>query len=198
MRLPAAFIPYLLVLAAVAAGLLWHAGDLTGRPGQVVEGTAASIGGPFVLTDQYGRLRSDKDFRGRYMLVYFGYTDCPDVCPTTLSVMADAMDKLEGASRQVVPIFITVDPARDTPKAMKDYLSAFGPDFVGLTGPSPSIAAVAKEYRVYVKAHAPENGGYAVDHSNTIYMMGTDGQFIANFDETLGPDGLAAAIVKRM
>lgn len=197
MRMPAAFIPYLVALAAMAGGLVWHAGDLTNRQGRAVEGTA-SVGGPFDLTDQYGRRRSDKDFRGRYLLVYFGYTNCPDVCPTTLSVMADVMDKLEGASRQVVPIFITVDPARDTPKVLKDYLSAFGPDFVGLTGSAPSIAAVAKEYRVYVKAHTPENGGYAVDHSNTIYMMGTDGNFIANFDETLGPDGLAAAIVKRM
>lgn len=197
MRMPAAFIPYLVVLAAVAGGLLWHAGDLTNRQGQTVEGTA-TVGGPFVLTDQYGHRRSDKDFRGRYMLVYFGYTNCPDVCPTTLSVMADAMDKLEGAARQVVPIFITVDPARDTPKVLKDYLSAFGPEFVGLTGSTSRIAAVAKEYRVYVKAHPPENGGYAVDHSNTIYMMGMDGNFIANFDETLGPDGLAKAIMARM
>lgn len=198
MRMPAALIPYVFALAAVAGGLIWHAGDLTGRPGQAVQGTAASVGGPFELTDQYGHRHLDKDYRGRYMLIYFGYTNCPDVCPTTLSVMADAMDKLEGASRQIVPIFITVDPARDTPKVLKDYLSAFGPDFVGLTGPASSIAAVAKAYRVYVKAHEPVDGSYAVDHSNTIYMMGTDGKFIADFDETLGPDGLAAAIRQRM
>lgn len=198
MRTPAALIPYVVALAAVTGGLLWHAGDETGRPGQVVEGTAASLGGPFSLTDQYGRHRTDKDYRGRYMLVYFGYTNCPDVCPTTLSVVADAMDKLEGAARQVVPVFITVDPARDTQNALKDYLSAFGPEFVGLSGPDASIAAVAKEYHVFVKTHAPVNGTYAVDHSNTIYLMGPDGKFITSFDETLGPDQLAAAIMKKM
>ena len=197
-RTPAALIPYVLALATVLGGLLWHAGDLTERPGQVVQGTTASVGGPFALIDQYGHARTEKDYAGRYMLVYFGYTNCPDVCPITLSVMADAMEKLEGAARQVVPIFITVDPARDTPGVMKDYLSSFGSRFIGLTGSPASIAAAAKAYRVTYKAHAPVDGAYAVDHSNAIYLMGPNGKFLASFDDTIGPEELAAAVMKQM
>ena len=197
MRRPAALI--LIAALALAAGIgamVWHAGNVAREPGQVIEGTGSSIGGPFALIDQYGRSRTDKDFRGRYMLVYFGYTNCPDVCPTTLSVMADAMDKLEGAAKEVVPVFITVDPARDTVPVMKQYITAFGPEFVGLTGSAAAIQTAVKEYRVYEKQEKLVNGSYAVDHSNSIYLMGPDGKFIASYDETLGPDALAAAIMK--
>ncbi len=199
MRTPSALIPYIALLAALIAGLLWHLGNQPARFGQTVQSGAATIGGPFSLTDQYGHTRNNRDFAGRYMLVYFGYTNCPDVCPTTLSVIADAMDKLAGGVRkQVVPIFITVDPDRDTPDVLKNYLSAFGPEFVGLTGSKPSIALAAKEYHAYFKRHKPVNGIYAVDHSNVIYLMGPDGKFIANYDETLGPDGLAKALAKQI
>lgn len=194
----------LLVLAVlftgIAAGTLWYLGDHSAsRLGTVATIGDPAIGGPFALTDQYGRRRSDKDFAGHYMLVYFGYTNCPDICPTTLSVIADAMEKLGGAAQQVVPVFITVDPVRDTPTVLKNYLSAFGPEFVGLTGSARSIAEVAKEYHAYYRAHKPgKNGMYAVDHSNVIYLMGPQGKFIANYDETWGPDKLAAAIAKRI
>jgi protein SCO1/2 len=198
MRTPQALIPYVVLLAAVVSGLIWNAGDRTARFGAVVQTGEAAIGGPFSLTDQFGRTRSDKDFAGHYMLIYFGYTNCPDICPTTLSVIADALDKMEGASSQIVPIFITVDPARDTPNMLKNYLAAFGPDFVGLTGPMPSIELVTKEYHVYFKAHKPADGMYAVDHSNVIYLMGPNGKFIANFDETLGPDELAKEIEEKI
>ena len=198
MRTPSALIPYIVLLAAVIAGLLWHMGNRPARFGQTVHTGQATIGGPFSLIDQDGHTRNNRDFAGRYMLIYFGYTNCPDVCPTTLSVIADAMEKLGGDARKVVPIFITVDPARDTPKALKSYMAAFGPEFIGLTGPMPSIKLVTKEYRVYFKAHKPVNGMYAVDHSNTIYLMGPDGHFIANYVETMGPDKLAAAIKSEM
>lgn len=190
----------IIVVTGIAAGTLWYLGDhLSSERGRVMTIGDAAIGGPFSLTDQYGHTRTDRDFAGRYMLVYFGYTNCPDICPTTLSVIADAMEKLGGAAQQVVPIFITVDPARDTPRALKNYLAAFGPEFVGLTGSQSSIAAVAKEYHVYYRAHkAAKNGSYAVDHSNVIYLMGPDGKFIANYDETLGPDGLAKAIARHI
>ncbi len=146
-------IAIIIVATAIVAGLVWYLGDIAPRMGQTIHTGEAAIGGPFSLTDQYGHTRSDKDFAGRYMLIYFGYTNCPDVCPTTLSVIADAMDKLGGDAKKVVPIFITVDPARDTPKALKSYMAAFGPEFIGLTGPMPSIKLVTKEYRVYFKAH---------------------------------------------
>ena len=198
MRRPVALIPYIAMLAAFAAGILWHLGEGLPGMGQVVATGQVSIGGPFSLIDQNGHTLSDKDFSGRYMLIYFGYTNCPDVCPTTLSVMAAAMDRLGKTSKEIVPIFITVDPARDTPRVLKNYMDAFGPEFVGLTGPDASIALVAREYHVYYKKHKPVNGLYAVDHSNSIYLMGPDGNFIANYDETLGPKGLAEALRKQV
>jgi len=198
MRTPQALVPYAVLLAAVAAGLLWQMGNNRPGVGQVVETGQAAVGGPFSLTDQYGHKKTDRDFAGRYLLIYFGYTNCPDVCPTTLSVIADAMDKIGNAGKAVVPIFITVDPDRDTPDVLKNYLSSFGPQFIGLTGPMANIAAVAKSYRVTFKKHDAVNGIYTVDHSNVIYLMGPDGHFIANYDETLGPDGLAVAIEKQL
>jgi protein SCO1/2 len=194
MRLRLTLVAIIIVATATVAGLIWYLGDTAPRMHQTIHTGEAAIGGPFSLTDQYGHIRNDKDFAGRYMLIYFGYTHCPDVCPTTLSVIAEAMDKLGADAKKIVPIFITVDPARDTPKALKRYMAAFGAEFVGLTGPMPSIKLVAKEYRVYFKAHKPVNGMYAVDHSNTIYLMGPQGHFIANYVETMGPGKLAAAL----
>ena len=196
-RTPLALIPYLIAAVAVAAGLLWHAGDSLSAADRVVSQGEASIGGPFTLTDQDGQVRQAADFRGRFMLVYFGYSYCPDICPTSLAVMADALDKLAGAER-VVPIFVTVDPGRDTPSVLKAYLKAFGPRFVGLTGDAKAIAAAAHAYRVYYKKRPLQGGGYAMDHSSHIYLMGPDGKFIAVYDETLGPDGLAAALQKQL
>ena len=122
------------LLAVIAAGVLWNAGNSIPRLGQTVVSGIADIGGPFMLTDQNGRLRTEKDFRGRFMLVYFGYTNCPDVCPATLNVMGDALEKLEDRSPRVAGVFITLDPARDTPEALKPYLHAFGRHVIGLTG----------------------------------------------------------------
>src|ERR1051325_3556313 len=122
MRVRPALAPWLLAAAAVMAGLLWHEGD---RIALTRRGTAigtADVGGPFQLIDQNGHMRTDREFRGRYLLVYFGYRLCPDVCPTTLAVMADAMAKLGPRSGKLVPVFITVDPERDTPKVLKTYL----------------------------------------------------------------------------
>jgi protein SCO1/2 len=194
-RTPLALIPYLIAAAAVAAGLLWHAGDaLSGATRAVGE---ASVGGPFTLTDQDGEARRAVDFRGRFMLVYFGYSFCPDICPTSLAVMADALQRLGPEAERVVPIFVTIDPGRDTPRVLKAYLKAFGPRFVGLTGDAKAVAAAARAYRVYYRKR-PLSGGYAMDHSNHIYLMGPDGKFIAIYNETLGPDGLALALKKQI
>ena len=196
-----AFIPYLLLVAFVAAGTLWYLGDLRAHNGveSVATGDTVTLGGPFALTDQNHMLRTEKDFRGKYILVFFGYTYCPDVCPTTLAVMAAALDKMGSRSEKVVPIFITVDPKRDTPDKIKSYLASFGPHFVGLTGEPADIASVAKEYRVYYKEHPAENGGeYTVDHSGVVYLMDPNGQFVANYSLETSPDTMAADLLKRL
>jgi protein SCO1/2 len=151
-------------------------------------GTASLVGGPFTLQNGNGQQVTDRDFRGKYMLVFFGYTFCPDVCPTTLSEVADAMDKLGAKADRLQPIFVSVDPKRDTPEVMKKYVAAFSPRLVGLTGSPEQIAAVAKEYRVYYAEHrtGPGPNDYSMDHSSVLYLMGPDGKFIAPIrpDET--------------
>ena len=139
------------------------------------------VGGPFSLQDGDGRQISDRDFRGKYMLVYFGYTFCPDVCPTTLNEVADALERLGPKAGKLQPIFITVDPKRDSPAVVKQYAAAFGPRLIGLTGSPEQIAQVAKEYRVYYAEHrtGPGPGDYTMDHSSIIYLMSPEGKFIA-------------------
>lgn len=163
-------------------------------PGQIRVGADAAIGGPFALTDQDGHRVTDKDFAGRFMLIYFGYTFCPDVCPTELNAMALALDRL-GTRVRVVPVFITVDPARDTPETLKTYLAAFGSDFVGLTGSAEDIASVAKAYRVYYKkAEGESEDAYLMDHTSLLYLMGPDGKLAALFRTGASPDDIAAGI----
>jgi len=193
-RTPVALIPYLFAAAFVAAGFLWHQGD---RYGHSQSGHAA-IGGPFVLTDQDSKTRSDGDFRGQWVLLYFGYSFCPDVCPTTLARMADVLDKLGIRAKRVTPVFVTVDPERDTPKVLKAYLESFGPRFVGLTGALPAITKTAHEYRVYFAKHPMEGGGYAVDHSSTIYLLGPHGEFVTYYNEDAQPDAIAADLRQRL
>jgi protein SCO1/2 len=180
------------LLLAGAGGFLWLSGS--GGNGPV------SIGGPFTLQDGSGKSVTDRDFRGKYMLVYFGYTFCPDVCPTTLTAVADAMDKLGPAAARVQPIFITVDPKRDTPKVVKQYAAAFGPSIVGLTGTAEEVATAAKEYRVYYAEHrtGPGADDYSMDHSSVLYLMGPDGGFVAPVRADQSGDEIAANLKKLM
>jgi protein SCO1 len=163
-------------------------------------GTASLVGGSFMLEDGNGTQVADRNFRGKYLLIYFGYTFCPDVCPTTLAAAADALDRLGPKADMVQPIFITIDPKRDTPAVVKQYAAAFGPRFIGLTGSPEQIAQVAKEYRVYYAEHrtGPGPDDYAMDHSSILYLMGPDGSFIAPIraDET-GAE-MAADLAKYM
>jgi len=185
-------------LALLAAGLIWYvAMEL---PGQQPSGQAsfAAIGGPFVLVDQNGHTRTDRDFRGRLVLLYFGYSYCPDVCPTTLQDMADAIAKLGPEGRRVAPVFITVDPERDTPAVLRKYVGAFGPRFVGLTGSLADITRVAHAYRVYFAKHPMPGGGYSVDHSGTIYLLGRDGKLVTIYDASAGSGPLAADLRSRL
>ena len=193
-----ALIPYLLLVAALAGGILWHESENVPGLGRVVSTGQADVGGPFQLTGQTGRRVSDQDFRGRYMLIYFGYSFCPDVCPTTLAVMAQALEKLGGRAARVAPIFITIDPERDTPKVLDDYMKAFGPSFVGLTGSPAEIEGVEKKYRVYAKKKPLPGGNYGMDHSSVIYLMGPDGKMVSFYDEAISPDDLAKDLKQKI
>jgi cytochrome oxidase Cu insertion factor (SCO1/SenC/PrrC family) len=197
-RTKEALIPYLLLAAAVAGGLLWRESENIPGIGRSVITGQAQVGGPFTLTGQSGKPVSSTDFRGRYMLIYFGYSFCPDVCPATLGVMADALDKLGAAGERVVPVFITIDPARDTPKVLADYMKAFGPQFIGLTGSTAEITAVEKEYRVYAAKQPLPGGGYGMSHSSVLYLMGPDGRLVSFYDEAISPKDLVAELKKRV
>jgi protein SCO1/2 len=193
-----ALIPYLLLVAALAGGLLWHESENVPGLGRTVVTGQAQVGGPFRLTDQTGKSVSDRDFRGRAMLIYFGYSFCPDVCPTTLQVMADAIGKLGDKAGRITPVFITIDPERDTPKVLKDYMSAFGPNFVGLTGSAAEIKKVEKEYRVYAEKKPLKGGNYGMDHSSVLYLMGPDGKLVTYYDEAISPDNLAKELKNKI
>ncbi|MEA2789269.1 MAG: hypothetical protein QOG73_1675 [Acetobacteraceae bacterium] len=179
------------VLLLGAGGFLWLGGGGNG---------AIGIGGPFTLEDGNSKPVTDKDFHGKYMLVYFGYTFCPDVCPTTLNSVADAMDKLGPAASRVQPLFITVDPARDTPAVVKQYAAAFGSNIVGLTGTAEQIANVAKGYRVYYAEHrtGPGPNDYSMDHSSVLYLMDPNGRFLAPVRADESGDEIAANLRKLM
>jgi protein SCO1/2 len=153
---------------------------------------ASAIGGPFSLIDQDGRTVTDKDLRGRPFLVFFGFTHCPDVCPTALFEISEVLGKLGPDAQRVSALFVTVDPERDTPAQMKDYLSSFNPRLVGLTGDPAAIAAVAKEYRVYVKKVPLDHGDYTMDHTALVYLMDKDGRFVAPFNLKRSTEDAAA------
>lgn len=196
-RLSLTLIPAAIVLALIAGYFIWHASDNLPALERNVETGTVAIGGPFTLIDQNGAKRSSADFHGRYMLIYFGYSSCPDVCPTTMALMADALDKLGPKANAIVPVFITIDPERDTPARLKPYVASFGPRFVGLTGDIASIKKVAELYRVYIKKQPLAGGNYAMDHSSVIYLMGPDAKFVGYWDDTsIGPDKLAEALRK--
>jgi protein SCO1/2 len=188
----------LLVLSAFLAGLviflgvfLFASGQLSGSgPG------ASAIGGPFKLIDQDGKSITDQDFKGRPFLVFFGFTHCPDICPTTLFEVAEVLRALGPDAGRATALFITVDPERDTPAAIKDYLSSFGPLMRGATGDAAAIAAVEKAYRVYAKKVPTDNGGYSIDHTALVYLMDKQGRFVAPFSLKRRPEDAAADLRK--
>jgi cytochrome oxidase Cu insertion factor (SCO1/SenC/PrrC family) len=157
------------------------------------------IGGPFVLIDQNGKRRTDADFRGKLMLVYFGFTYCPDVCPTDLLQIGLAVDQLGQAGKMVQPIFITVDPERDTTDHLKQYMAMFHPRFIGLTGGASAIREAARAYRAYYKKVKWKDGSdYTVDHSAFIYLMGRDGEYLGFFPPGASAEQLAEIIRARL
>jgi protein SCO1/2 len=150
------------------------------------------VGGPFELIDQTGKPRTDKDFRGKLTLVYFGFTYCPDVCPTDLQNIGLALDRLGESAERVQPLFITVDPERDTPEHLKDYVPMFHPRLIGLTGNAAAIRSASDAYKVYYAKVPNERGDdYTIDHTAYIYLMGVDGNYIGFFPPGTSPDRLA-------
>jgi len=153
------------------------------------------IGGPFGLVDHTGRQRTDRDFRGKLLLVYFGFTSCPDVCPTDLQAMALALDQLGNCGASVQPLFVTVDPDRDTPELLGEYVPLFHPRLIGLSGDASSIRQAARAYKVYY-AQVPTADGshYTVDHSGFIYLMDRAGAYLGFFPPGTAADQIADAI----
>jgi protein SCO1/2 len=187
-----------LAAAAVAVAALAGAHFLLPSDG-AADATAQEqrvpIGGPFTLKDHTGREVTEQDFRGRHMLVYFGYTYCPDICPLGLEKVAQVMDLLPPAQQeQVVPVFITVDPTRDTVEVMRDYVGQFHPRLVGLTGSEDEIQEVAKSWRVYVQQGEEKDGAYLVDHSTFTFLMGPDGDYVAHFGHAATAEEMAQRI----
>ena len=179
------------VLVSAAAGYwLWWA--LEGKPEQ----GRPSVGGPFELIDGDGRTVTEQDFRGRHMLVYFGFTFCPDVCPTTLFSASRALDEIGPAlAAKVRLVFISIDPARDTPEVVKDYAGHFHPGTVGLTGTPEQVGAAARAWRIYFrKADPEEDGGYLVDHSSILFLMDGDGRYVTHFGHEATAADMAAAL----
>ena len=156
-------------------------------------GGLARIGGPFTLVDHTGAERTEADLRGRHALIYFGYTFCPDVCPTALADMLIALDELGPAAALVQPVFITIDPDRDTPRVLKDYIGNFHPRLIGLSGNAAQVSRAARAYRVYyTKVDDPEAGeNYLMDHSSVIYLMDPDGRYLTHFSHGTAPDTMA-------
>jgi protein SCO1/2 len=155
---------------------------------------ATAIGGPFHLVDQNGKTVTEGDLKGKWQLVFFGYTHCPDACPTALNEIALALDRLGAKAKSVGVVFITVDPERDTSAIMKSYLESFDTPVIGLTGTTAEIAEAAKDYRVYYAKHPRADGGYDMDHSAVIYVMDPRGRFTATFT----PDTPAADMASRL
>lgn len=157
------------------------------------------IGGPFTLVDHNGKTVKAADFKGRYKLMFFGYTFCPDVCPTALQTVSEALDILEKDAERVVPIFISVDPERDTVEVLKDYVSNFHPKIIGLTGTPEQIASVSKRYKVMFSKVTDEKSdpeSYLMNHTAAIFLMGPDGAFLTLFGHQNSPADIAKIIRK--
>jgi protein SCO1/2 len=193
----------MVAIAAFAAGafgalLMYATGGFSGA--STYQTGRVDIGGPFTLVNQDGKTVTDKDFQGKYALMFFGYTFCPDICPGELQTIAAALDQLGPDGDRLVPVFVTVDPSRDTVSQMATYVKNFHPRLVGLTGTEEQVRAAAKAYRVYyAKA---DNGAaadaYAINHSAYAYLMGPDGRYVTHFPYGISTEKLVEALRKQL
>jgi len=203
----------ILILTAVIAGALAVVGVMfvmnpdpriltseSAIVGKTIRTGTAAIGGPFTLVSTDGENITDKSFRGKWLLIFFGYTFCPDLCPTALTNVSAALEKIGAATNQIQPLFITVDPKRDTREVMADYLKSFDSRILGLTGTQAQIDSMIKEYRLYVASQKSETGGddYLVSHSAYIYLMNPQGKFVNVIQGNEDGDAIAAWLRKEM
>ena len=191
--LVAAFLGGLAILGASLFLSLEHRYTPRGAAGTLL---ASAIGGPFRLVDQEGKTVTDADLKGKWSLIYFGYTHCPDACPTALNDISIALDELGPKRAEVRPVFITVDPERDTPEVLKSYVTSFDAPILALTGTPEAVAQAAKDYRVYYAKHPEPGGDYSMDHSSVIYVMDPEGRFTATFTPESSPEDIAARLKK--
>jgi len=177
---------WIAVLVGAASWIGWDA----------MQGGQPAIGGPFSLVDQNGHTVTNDTLKGKPTLIYFGYTFCPDVCPTSLLLMETAIDKLgPDAAKKVNLVFITIDPERDTQKLIKDYVGNFGPTFIGLTGTPEQAAAAARVYRVYYQKVPGKDGApYLMDHSSIVYLLDRNGRFVTHFTHEAKAEAIAAGV----
>ena len=184
---------FLTLAIALAAALFRGDGHLPVSTGE------ALVGGSFSLRDQDGKMVTDRNFLGKYMLVFFGYTYCPDVCPTELQVMTQAIEAMGRAGEAIQPVFITIDPERDTPEVLKAYVANFGPRLIGLTGSQGEVAAAAKAYRVfYKKVENADGNAYLMDHTSIIYLMDRKGLYVRHFTYSTDAKALSEALADAM
>ena len=194
-----AYVLAAMVVVGSVGAAIWMVGERIADRSTVIGSGTALVGGPFTLTAHTGERVSDAGFRGRLMLVYFGYTYCPDVCPTELQVMGQAIDLLGEEADEVAPIFITVDPERDTREVMAAYVPFFHDRLIGLTGTPQEIAEVAKAYRIYyATVEGGEGGVYLMDHTSLVYLMGRDGRYLRHFTHGTEPRAMADAIAEAL
>jgi cytochrome oxidase Cu insertion factor (SCO1/SenC/PrrC family) len=194
------FIPAIaLVLTFKIYGWVNNLANKTAEEKIVESSGEALIGGSFSLTDQNGNIVADNDFKGKNMLVYFGFTYCPSICPTDLALITNVMQQLGDNAENIQPIFITIDPARDTPEQIKKYLSNFDSSIIGLTGTAEQIADIVNKYHIYARKVESENiGEYLMDHSSYIYLMGRDGKYITHFNSSQGAEEIVQKIGKAL
>ncbi|MCS6879147.1 MAG: SCO family protein [Geminicoccaceae bacterium] len=183
------------VSAAIAAALVARSDRNTQRLGGLTE---VQIGGPLNLVHHTGRRFADSELAGKYRLIYFGYTYCPDICPLGLLTMSEALDRLPPpVAQKIQPIFVTVDPERDTPEVLAAYVASFHPRLIGLTGTIEEIEAVKRAYRVFARKSEEKRGeDYLVDHSTFTYLMGPDGRYLAHFGHGTTPEQMAERLVR--
>lgn len=192
-------IAFLILAAMVLILFLYLPGMRPEQPSSTSTGTVA-IGGPFTLTDVQGRTVTEVDLKGRYSLVFFGFTHCPDICPLALQVVSQALEAAGPAAEKVQPVFITIDPERDTAEALAAYMANFDPRFMALTGTPEQVQVAEKSYRVFAAkvptkdAEGKDTGDYAMNHTGYIYLMDRNGKYLAHFQKDTAPDELAARL----
>ena len=184
-------------VAAILCGIVAMIAPITRAAGAAAASTV-TVGGPFTLMAPDGTTVTDQTYRGKWLLIYFGFTHCPDSCPMALFEIAAALAKLGPDADDLQPLFITVDPRRDTPAVLRDYTESFDPRIIGLTGTPQQIAAVAEEYGVYYAPHktGPGDDDYVMDHGTYLYLMGRDGKFVRGFDAEATSEQIASVVRK--